>query len=455
MKSTKNTQLQKLDEFIYANTRGSEKILNNGKISFTSEQAADQIISQTGSSTWNGKKVFEKEASITYSFSNDTSNSKFGVFTEAQKIMAEQQLARWSDVANITFTKVAFGEKSDLIFRTDKETSSAGYSSYPNPGNSVYVNMADKYFNTWFNNSDQTQARHLVQHEVGHALGLAHPTNSKNVTDYYESDSAYSEMKGNHQSQIYPDIAKNALAMSIVPKIDDTTALQKLYGANYATRSDDTIYGFNSNTNDKAFLIESSSKKVPIFSIWDGGGNDTLDFSGYKQDQSISLQAGSLSSVGGLKGNIGIDENVTIENAIGGSGNDIIVGNNVSNELHGGAGNDIIYGAGGADTLYGGVGADIFIYTDASDSNTTQTDIIKDFVSDQDKIDVSALLTNANLSSSLNFVSAFTGHAGDAVLSYNANNQLTSFGIDLSGSNAADFLVDIVGQPTANDIVIA
>lgn len=152
---------------------------------------------------------------------------------------------------------------------------------------------------------------------------------------------------------------------------------------------------------------------------------------------------------------MGIAECVTIENAIGGSGNDVIIGNNAANEIPRGAGNDIIYAANGADTLCGGTGSDTFIYIYASDSNTIQTDVIKDFVSDQDKIDISALLTNANLRTSLSFVHAFTGHSGNTVLNYDANTQITSFSIDLSGSRTAEFLVSIVGRPTADDIVIA
>lgn len=33
------------------------------------------------------------------------------------------------------------------------------------------------------------------------------------------------------------------------PQLDDITAIQKLYGANTTTRTGDTTYGFNSNTD--------------------------------------------------------------------------------------------------------------------------------------------------------------------------------------------------------------
>ncbi len=94
-------------------------------------------------------------------------------------------------------------------------------------------------------------------------------------------------------------------------------------------------------------------------SVWDAGGNDTLDFSGYSQNQRINLNEGAFSDVGGLKGMFP-SLPVSPSNAIGGSGNDIIVGNHADNTLKGGAGNDVIYGGAGQDQLWGGDGNDIF-----------------------------------------------------------------------------------------------
>ena len=59
--------------------------------------------------------------------------------------------------------------------------------------------------------------------------------------------------------------------------------------------------------------------------------------------------------------NIYIADFVTIENALGGSGNDLIEGNFASNFLVGGKGNDSLYGHGANDVFEGGEGND-FIY---------------------------------------------------------------------------------------------
>ncbi|MGK9608353.1 M10 family metallopeptidase C-terminal domain-containing protein, partial [Salmonella enterica subsp. enterica] len=80
----------------------------------------------------------------------------------------------------------------------------------------------------------------------------------------------------------------------------------------------------------------------------------------------------------------------TIENAIGGSGADALIGNDEDNRLTGGA---------SADRLRGGRGADSFVYHHASDSTPQNPDEIMDFTSGTDKIDVTGALRSAGLSS--------------------------------------------------------
>src|SRR5690606_23545437 len=137
------------------------------------------------------------------------------------------------------------------------------------------------------------------------------------------------------------------------------------------------------------FFSTSSNAEKLIFSVWDAGGNDTFDFSGYSADQRINLNEESFSDVGGLKGNVSIAAGVTIENAIGGSGNDVLVGNQADNVLKGGAGNAVLFGGGGADELWGGAGNDIFVFSAVNDSTPDAPDWIRDFQKGIDKIDLS------------------------------------------------------------------
>src|SRR5262249_12841105 len=123
--------------------------------------------------------------------------------------------------------------------------------------------------------------------------------------------------------------------------------------------------------------------KTPILTIWDAGGRDTLDVSGFSQNQKIDLTPGHFSSVGSLVDNVAIAYGCTIENAIGGAGNDTITGNDADNVLFGGAGNDTLsggkgndtlVGAAGNDTLTGGAGNDTFLFRD-----NFGADVVTDF----------------------------------------------------------------------------
>ncbi|TCS12874.1 Ca2+-binding RTX toxin-like protein [Caulobacter sp. BK020] len=71
-----------------------------------------------------------------------------------------------------------------------------------------------------------------------------------------------------------------------------------------------------------------------------------------------------------------------------------LIGGYLSESIVGGGGNDIIIGGGAADALFGGAGADTFKFLDKSDSAPGASDIIHDFQTGVDKIDLTALHTN-------------------------------------------------------------
>ncbi len=158
----------------------------------------------------------------------------------------------------------------------------------------------------------------------------------------------------------------------LTPMIYDILVIQGIYGADTTTRAGDTVYGFNStagrNVFDFAWL--TAQHVAPVLTIYDAGGNDTLDLSGFSANQSVDLTDGSMSDVGSLFngdgtvgaaliGNLGIAFGAIIENAIGGSGNDTLRGNAAGNVLSGRAGNDTLHGADGNDVLDGGAGVNV------------------------------------------------------------------------------------------------
>jgi Ca2+-binding RTX toxin-like protein len=92
-----------------------------------------------------------------------------------------------------------------------------------------------------------------------------------------------------------------------------------------------------------------------------GGGTDTVSFAGDSDAMFIDLSTGSARR--GLAVNPVEDTLVTIENVVGGLGNDGITGGTGANRLEGGGGNDTLSGGAGGDTLLGQAGDDTITYT--------------------------------------------------------------------------------------------
>ena len=102
--------------------------------------------------------------------------------------------------------------------------------------------------------------------------------------------------------------------------------------------------------------------------ITGGSGNDNVSYANFTMDMFItnkdSMWTGYRTSTGVThEDKIGDD----VEGLFGGSGNDVLIGNNNANQLYGGAGNDIMFGNGGADYLSGGDGNDSMWGHDGND----------------------------------------------------------------------------------------
>ncbi len=164
----------------------------------------------------------------------------------------------------------------------------------------------------------------------------------------------------------------------------DIAALQYLYGANYNSNSGDTVYSWSPSSGE--MFIDGVGQGAPganrvFMTVWDGGGTDTYDLSNYTTGVQIDLRPGQWTTTSATQlarldyrdasklavGNIanallhGGSWLSLIENAKGGSGNDIIIGNQASNILWGNGGNDVLSGGNGHDILFGGAGADILM----------------------------------------------------------------------------------------------
>ncbi len=128
-----------------------------------------------------------------------------------------------------------------------------------------------------------------------------------------------------------------------------------------------------------------------------GDGIDTLDFSAFTSSVEVALGGGrSAGFVAGTQ--TGDDMISSIENVIGGSGNDNLRGSGGDNRLEGGAGDDFLYGSGGNDILIGGLGDDTLLGSGHNDVFVFGPGFGRDTVGDyddnargsQDVLDISA-----------------------------------------------------------------
>ena len=180
-------------------------------------------------------------------------------------------------------------------------------------------------------------------HELGHALGFKHPHddggNGRPLMPAPFDTGYYTIMSYNDPQivdyGIYLDLSKG-FQTTLMPL--DMLAIQYMYGANMTYRTGDDVYVLRTDG-----LVKT---------IWDAGGNDTIDAGFLNQGVVISLVEGSFITHGDGFSTTAIAYNVTIENALGGAGGDTIVGNDVDNILNGRGGADVMQGGLGNDTYY-------------------------------------------------------------------------------------------------------
>ncbi|WP_417551892.1 M10 family metallopeptidase C-terminal domain-containing protein [Marinomonas fungiae] len=248
-----------------------------------------------------------------------------------------------------------------------------------------------------------------MAHELGHAMGLDHSFEGVKLNTYNDNTDftimSYTmlggyEVEALDQGARYSTYTVDAYRTEL--GIIDVAALQAMYGADMSTHTGDTLYVYNEAQRG----FESAAGHY--HTIWDAGGNDTLDLSAAKYNSTINLNDYTLSSVSertsfeeavevahdaGLTSqasitfiqdfidelgeqaflnhnNLGIAYGVVIENVITGSGDDSVIDNEVDNQIYTGSGNDEIYlGAGGYDYVNGGAGNDTVVlnvnYADA------------------------------------------------------------------------------------------
>ena len=325
----------------------------------------------------------------------------FSTFTVAQREAARQALQSWDDVIDLRFVETSSAQADINFMNTTTGPAQASaflpYDYGPDFGRlagDVAVNPLQPS-NAQFDEGEYGLT--TLIHELGHSMGLEHPGSYNfgpgfavtydNGAEYYQDSYQYSIMSywyGEETGAQFVDWEFLTYRYNSTPAVHDILAMQRIYGADMTTRTGDTVYGFNSNTGLDTFDFNLTPK--PVVSIWDAGGNDTLDLSGFDTPSLINLNAGQHSSAGGIllagyptleeinvrraaaglaprtqaaynqyvtlfgasftdglmRDNISIAYGTTIENAVGGGGDDTIIVNTAANVITGGAGSDTV-----------------------------------------------------------------------------------------------------------------
>ena len=309
-----------------------------------------------------------------YSYEDDRGEISAIPFSSAQADDIRQAFKEISKFVNITFVEIEEDGSSAGTIRLAMNTITdeagnyrEGIAATADPpseeprGGDVFFNkqFTSGNFSTGLVQNSETGVGDVtvLYHEIFHALGMEHPVDNKE-TLFQESKNSreYTVMADEFSSENGADFNLNGnnYKVASTPMVYDIAPLQYLYGANMSHNASDTTYSYKPDTP----FIEA---------IWDAGGTDTLDFSNFSKANTISLVDGEYSTIGfdvdwSMTDNLGIAFDAIIEDAIGGSGDDTIKGNDSSNSIEGGPGTDVIDGGKGNDTaVYKGLSSEFII----------------------------------------------------------------------------------------------
>ncbi len=223
-----------------------------------------------------------------YGLFSEPFDASYAVFNASQQAAAAQALQDWANVANITFTDVSAGTPSsslgDVRFAIWDENPGASAHGYPPGFFDPDVEGGDTWYDaTLFSASPIPGdfSYYTLLHELGHALGLAHPHDMGGNSTFATSANdwigvtvmAYRTFEGAATAQglstRYPT----------TPMINDIAVMQYLYGANLTHNTGNTTYSWSFGQD----ILET---------IWDAGGTDVIDWSNQSSNAIINLNEG-------------------------------------------------------------------------------------------------------------------------------------------------------------------
>jgi len=330
---------------------------------------------------------------LTYAFPTNASNyaAGYGLLDERDTFapidpdshaVFVEAFSRYAEVSGLTFTQAAPGQSADIDIATSTARSVA-WAYFPGglpAAGDIWINTQNSVFDSLVSPPAAYDGLYFftaVLHELGHAMGLLHGHDvlSADVDGGEHTIMTYRSYVGDPTADFYTN-APGHYAQSIMAL--DIAAIQAMYGANYNHMAGDTLYEFDPDTGQirrDGEVFNNPAENIIFTTLWDGNGNDTLDFSEYTTSLVIDLEPGAGSNLDAFgdaqRASLGAvndapfhfyvalapddDERALFENAIGGTSSDTFSGNAANNAFNGGLGLDRYTGFGGSDIAYGSV----------------------------------------------------------------------------------------------------
>lgn len=379
--------------------------INAGTGSFLSPDT-DSVLALSSGDVWTAN-------SLSYSFNTSTPSEYKGItvnstpsgtltsgwssMNEVEKNAVRQAISGFSSITPIIFHEVQ-GNTGDIRFNILPTNQGIGGFAYPpaanwSPGGDVFISDKDR---TVANYVEGKQAYTTIWHEIGHAMGLKHPFDIPNTLPSDQDNWTNTIMSYTPGRSLLLEFTHSGGQVGYQAEYEavpssysllDVAALQAMYGINSGYR-----------TGADSYSISFSQHRY--LTIWDAGGNDTIDCSSAEGNCTVDLRPGRFSSLDvhdistqqleaiaqyhakGItwadswveesyanpdianklytgENNLAIAHGVWLENISTGSANDSIRDNETNNNIATGAGDDLIkLFDGGYDIVDGGTGTD-------------------------------------------------------------------------------------------------